>query len=84
MPQVIKPQNVNITTRDGEITVRLVIDLNLNLGGGVVGMSVASVASADQVPEQKQMAPKPAEAAEWMIPEFTPSTETIEFGKYDK
>lgn len=80
MPQVTKPQTVNITSRDGEVTIRLVIDLNLNVGAGVVGASVASV---DQVPEQKQMVPKSKEA-EWMIPDFAPSTETIEFGKYDK
>ena len=76
MPQVIKPQNVTIQTRDGEVSIKLTIDINLNLSGQVSNV----VASATEV----SVTPKPKDEAEWLVPEFGPSTETIEFGKYDK
>jgi len=80
MPQAIKPQHVVTTqTRDGELTIKLVIELNLNLNGQVNNV----VASAEEVPVALAK-PKAEEKAEWMVPDFTPSTETIEFGKYEK
>lgn len=77
MPQVIKPQNVTIQSRDGEVSIRLTIDLNLNLNGQISNM----VASAAEMPV---VAPKAKDETEWLVPDFGPSTETIEFGKYDK
>lgn len=78
MPQVIKPQNVIIQSRDGEVSIRLTIDLNLNLNGQV------SNVAASVVEEPVALVPKEKDAAEWLVPDFGPSTETIEFGKYDK
>jgi len=78
MPQVIKPQNVIVNSRDGEVSIRLTIDLNLNLNGQISNV----VASASEVPVAQ--ATKPKDEAEWLVPEFGPSTETIEFGKYEK
>ena len=80
MPQAIKPQQVITTqTRDGELTIKLVIELNLNLNGQVNNV----VASAEEMPVALAQT-KAEEKAEWMVPDFTPSTETIEFGKYEK
>lgn len=79
MPQVIKPQNVTVHSRDGELAIRLTIDLNLNLNGQVSNV----VASTSEVPVAQAQKPK-EEEAEWLVPEFSPSTETIEFGKYEK
>jgi hypothetical protein len=78
MPQVIKPQNVTVQSHNGEVSIRLTIDLNLNLNGQVSGV----VASAGEVPVAQVT--KPKDEAEWLVPEFGPSTETIEFGKYEK
>jgi hypothetical protein len=81
MPQVIRPQNVTVQSRDGELSIRLTIDLNLNLNGQVSSV----MASASELPEQVvQKQQKPKDEAEWLVPEFGPSTETIEFGKYEK
>lgn len=78
MPQVIKPQNVTIQSHNGEVSIRLTIDLNLNLNGQVNNV----VASAAEVPVAPD--PKAKDETEWLVPDFGPSTETIEFGKYDK
>lgn len=78
MPQVIKPQNVTINSRDGEVAIRLTIDLNLNLNGQVSAVQ----ASASEMPVAQAI--KPKDEAEWMVPDFGPSTEMIEFGKYEK
>ena len=75
MPQVVKPQNVTVTTREGEVSIRLTIDLNLNVNGQV---------SATTAHEVQPSIVKTKEETEWMIPDFSASTETIEFGKYEK
>lgn len=81
MPQVIKPQNVTINSRDGEVSIRLTIDLNLNLNGQVSQVNAVAT-SASEMPVAQVITPK--DEAEWMVPDFGPSTETIEFGKYEK
>lgn len=80
MPQAIKPNVVTTETitREGEVTIRLVIELNLNMNGQLTGV----VASTEEKPVA--LAQKSKDEAEWMVPEFSPSTETIEFGKYEK
>ena len=76
MPQVIKPQIITTTTRDGELTIRMVIELNLNLNGQVNNV----VATAVEIPTAIVL--PPVESNEWMIPDFTPCVDTIDFGKY--
>lgn len=81
MPQAIKPQVITTQTREGEMTIRMVIELNLNLNGQIQNV----VASSEEVPVALAATPKAAESeAEWMVPDFSPSTEKIEFGKYEK
>lgn len=70
MPQLIRPQEVRVITKEGEIQVSLVIDLNINLSGGVEATSV----------KVKEVSEKLKEETEWAIPDFQP-TPKIAFGK---
>ena len=72
MPQLIRPQEVKILTKDGEIQVSIVLELNINLNGGV---EVAATAQ-----EVRPVAPKPREDTHWAIPDFE-SVPKISFGK---
>jgi hypothetical protein len=77
MPQVVKPHSVIIQTKEGEVSVKLTIDLNLNLNGEINAVT----ASAKTAPAAEVA--KPSEEPEWMIPDFSAS-ENIDFGKYEK
>jgi len=81
MPQVVKPTTVTTVTREGEMTIRLVIELNLNLNGEVTGVAASATEPELARPVTKA---KVKEEVEWMVPEFAPTTEQIEFGKYEK
>lgn len=82
MPQAIKPQVVTTLTREGELLIKMVIELNLNLNGQVSNVVTSTEEVA--VAQPQVTAKKKDDAAEWMVPDFGPSTETIEFGKYEK
>lgn len=73
MPQLIRPQEVKVITRDGEVQVSLTIDLNINLNGGVEVASVRAV-------QEKAETPKANQETYWAIPEFEPAPR-IQFGK---
>jgi hypothetical protein len=66
LPQLIVPTQVQ--TKEGEITVRIALDLNINLTGN--GLSISA----------KQIEAKEEEKTEWAIPEFKPA-EKVRFGK---
>lgn len=75
MPQLIKPQNVSVVTKDGELLVNIVLELNINLNAGAIDVS----ATAKEVNATRIEMPK-SEKTQWAIPDFGPS-EKIEFGK---
>jgi hypothetical protein len=80
MPQAIRPQVILTQTRDGELVIKMIIELNLNVNGQVAGVATAATA-----PEESQSfrPPHAGDETEWVIPDFSPSNETISFGKVD-
>lgn len=78
MAQLVKPGEVKIVTKEGEIIVSLQIDLNINLNqsgsilveGGVQAKNAGFTKNETNAEEN----------ADWMIPDFKP-VEKIKFGK---
>lgn len=77
MPKLIRPSTVTTTTQNGEVTIRLVIELHLNANGQIADTAPADAESDDVV------IMKTNDKVKWEVPDFAPM-ETIEFGKYDK
>ena len=73
MAQLIKPQNVKVVTKEGELLISLQLDININLN-----QSGSFVSTAQDVSKVK--AANNDDEVEWAIPEFKPS-EKIKFGK---
>jgi hypothetical protein len=80
LPQLIKPQEVKVLTRQGECEVSIVLELNINLNAD--GLNV--VAQAKQaIPEKKEVVKEEKENDfEWAIPDFGTSPK-IKFGKQE-
>lgn len=77
MAQLLKPQNVKIVTRDGELVVSIQLDININLnqtGSIDVNNVVANAVSPNTVKKQEE------DKIPWEIPDFG-GTEKIKFGK---
>lgn len=72
MVRIIQP--VKVTTKEGEATVHITLELNINLNTGGLSMSAGqNGGKEEEVKEEK-------EKTQWAIPEFIPSKK-IEFGK---
>lgn len=73
MPQLIKPSDVKVLTKDGEVKISITLDLNINLNDGRTQVQINEIGLS-----------KPKENLEdktvWQIPDFTPG-EKINFGK---
>ena len=73
MPQLIKPNDVKVLTKDGEVKVSISLELNINLNDGRTQVQINEIGLS-----------KPKENIEdktvWQIPDFTPG-EKINFGK---
>lgn len=76
MAQLFKPGEVKVISREGEITLSLQIDLNININSsgapvveGIVRTKESNVKSTNE-----------EESNSWMIPDFKPA-EKIKFGK---
>ncbi len=78
MAQLIKPQNVKIVTRDGELLISLQLDININLNqiGSVVASDDGNIGNTPFAKKMKN----DDDDVQWAIPEFKP-TEKIKFGK---
>jgi hypothetical protein len=63
-------QPIKVVTKEGEATVHITLELNINLNTG--GLSI-SAQGKEEVKEEK-------EKTQWAIPEFG-KTKKIEFGK---
>jgi hypothetical protein len=75
MAQLIKPGDVKVITKDGQITVQLQIDLNINLNQtGSVTVSSDGQIKSNSKNEQVE------EDTAWAIPDFG-NTKKIKFGK---
>jgi hypothetical protein len=73
MPKLIKPNDVKIITKDGELKVLITLDLNINLTNLLEGVSLP------QQNEKKDSKTDLDEKVTWAIPDF--SSEKIDFGK---
>jgi hypothetical protein len=73
MPQLIKPGETKVVTKDGECHVSISLELTIKLEGDVVQVQALG-AKAEPVP-----APKVEEPA-WQIPDFS-SGKKIKFGQ---
>lgn len=77
MAQLVKPGEVKVVSRDGELIISLQIDLNINLnqtGSIVVEGGVQAKSQNFAKNETKE------EDGSWLIPDFKPA-EKIKFGK---
>lgn len=75
MAQLIKPGDVKVVIKDGQLNINLQIDLNINLNQSGNVVVDGSVAATDKVKQQSK-----EEDNAWLIPDFKPS-EKIKFGK---
>ena len=71
MAQLIRPSDVKIITKDGELKVSITLDLNINMNGSIEAMSVDGKPSAKKETLDDKVA--------WAIPDFV--SEKINFGK---
>jgi hypothetical protein len=75
MPSLITPHSVKIITKEGEITVSLQIDLNINLN-----QSGTTFTSNNNNGGVSSSGVKKDDDFEWAIPDFQKS-EKVNFGK---
>ena len=78
MAALLKPKDVQIITKDGECTISIQLELNINLNSdGVTGLSVGA---GDSKGESK--AQESDDNVDWAIPDFkSPSKSDFKFGK---
>lgn len=74
MPQLLQP--TRIITKDGELIVHLMIDLNINVNTTGTGITVAT-SQGSQNEKEKEKDP------EWELPTFGPAPK-IKFGKTEE
>jgi hypothetical protein len=80
MAQLLKPQNVKIVTKDGEIVISLQLDININLNQlGVTNISENNSA-VKPASKTEEFSSTKDENLEWVIPDFKKS-EKVNFGK---
>lgn len=78
MPQLIKPGSVKIVSRDGEVSVAITIDLNINLTNLLEGTDLP-VPEAEKNKKENTYIENINDKVEWAIPDF--GSEKINFGK---
>jgi hypothetical protein len=79
MPQLIKPGSVRVVSKDGEVTVAITIDLNINLTNLLEGVSLPSTSITDKSKKENSITEIANDKVEWAIPDF--GSEKINFGK---
>jgi hypothetical protein len=72
--QVLKPSEVKIITKDGELEITLKLDINININQSDI--VVKSEGTVTKVKEETKLEDK----ANWEIPDFGPSPK-LKFGK---
>ena len=72
LPQLIKPNEVKVITKNGECQVSIVLELNINLNGD------STVVSAQSVKQEKEKSK--SSGFNWEVPDFEASPK-IQFGK---
>ncbi len=73
MGELIKPTQVHLVTREGEVKLNIVIDLNINLNTGNVEVKQGNAL-------EKKVEQEESEKTLWAIPNFV-KQEKVKFGK---
>lgn len=79
MAHLIKPNNVKIIAKDGEIQVSLSIDLNINLNSDVINVQTQSIPIENHKKNEKNLE---IDETDILIPDIFNSP-IIEFGKQE-
>jgi hypothetical protein len=80
MAQLIKPGSVKVVTNNnGEVTLHITLDLNVNLNSNNIQVSAQSVQADQPTPIPKKPNPVPKND-DWLIPDFSASPK-VNFGK---
>jgi|688.fasta_scaffold21476_12 hypothetical protein len=80
MPQLIKPGSVKLVSKDGEVSVAITIDLNINLTNLLEGASLNSSSTTEKISKKENSITEViSDKVEWAIPDF--GSEKINFGK---
>lgn len=74
MPALIKPGQVKIQSKDGEVNVSITLDLNINLNEQSV--SLISKTVSEEVKKETKVA---TDDKNWIIPDF--GSTQVDFGK---
>ena len=75
MAQLIRPSDVKIITKDGELKVSITLDLNINMNGSVETVSVDGKSTI----KKEALVDNIEDKVSWAIPDF--ASEKINFGK---
>jgi hypothetical protein len=75
MAQLIRPSDVKIITKDGELKVSITLDLNINMNGSVETVSVDGKSTV----KKETLIDNIDDKVAWAIPDF--ASEKINFGK---
>jgi hypothetical protein len=75
MAQLIRPSDVKIVTKDGELKVSITLDLNINMNGSIEAVS----GDVKGVMNKKESSVDAEDKVAWAIPDF--ASEKINFGK---
>ena len=78
MAQLIKPKEVKVITKDGEVQVSISLELTINLNTS--GLEVSATAQTNKVEDKKKENLLPSDGGDWLIPDFDASPK-IDFGK---
>lgn len=80
MAQLITPNSVKVVTQNGEVTISLQIDLNINLNQAGISFINNDGNIKDHNINANASGAKKDEDFEWVIPDFK-KTEKVDFGK---
>jgi len=72
MPNLIKPGEARVVTKNGEVFVNISLELTVKLDGSNISVSAGGVQEKAKLTEQN-------EKINWEIPDF--SSDKIQFGK---
>lgn len=81
MGAYINHDNVKIVTNNGEVTINLKLDLNINLSGELQ-QALANNIYAKKANEETILNSK-EEKTMWEVPDFSPSKTRVNFGKQE-
>ena len=77
MPNLIRPGSTKVITRNGEVELYVVLDLNVNLNTDGLQLSTTAAKARQEQEEEDEDDDK----VNWAIPEFASGKDKVKFGK---